>query len=146
MNIEVITQPFDLTIYGIEGIAYNKDYVKTAFALSGKMWDVVKSNGLENKGKNIWMYDSEDRVFAGVELEKYSGSQVSGLQEKRIHLEKYAYYKHVGAYSLIREVGQKMTAYLTTRGLEVVLPYIEIYGHWSNDETKLETELLMCLK
>lgn len=31
-------------------------------------------------------------------------------------------------------------------GLETDLPYIEIYGHWTNEETKLETELLMCLK
>jgi hypothetical protein len=29
------------------------------------------------------------------------------------------------------------------RGFETALPYIEIYGHWTNDESKLETELLM---
>ena len=35
---------------------------------------------------------------------------------------------------------------LENRGLETILPYIEVYGHWNNDETKLETELYMCLK
>ena len=35
---------------------------------------------------------------------------------------------------------------LMSKGFETILPYIEIYGHWTNDETKLETELLMCLK
>lgn len=35
---------------------------------------------------------------------------------------------------------------LKNKGYETVLPYIEIYGHWTNDETKLETELLMPLK
>ena len=35
---------------------------------------------------------------------------------------------------------------LTKQGYEVILPYIEIYGHWTRDENKLETELLMCLK
>jgi len=39
-----------------------------------------------------------------------------------------------------------MTSELTKRGMEITLPYIEIYGHWTNDETKLETELIMCLK
>jgi hypothetical protein len=32
------------------------------------------------------------------------------------------------------------------KGFEASLPYVEIYGHWTNDESKLETELLMCLK
>jgi hypothetical protein len=36
--------------------------------------------------------------------------------------------------------------YAGNRGFETTLPYIEIYGHWTNDETKLETELLMSLK
>ncbi len=31
---------------------------------------------------------------------------------------------------------------LKRKGLEPILPYIEIYGHWTNDESKLETELL----
>jgi hypothetical protein len=35
---------------------------------------------------------------------------------------------------------------LKNKGFEIRLPYIEIYGHWINDETKLETELLMNLK
>jgi hypothetical protein len=35
---------------------------------------------------------------------------------------------------------------LKDRGFEITYPYIGIYGHWTNDETKLETKLLMCLK
>jgi hypothetical protein len=35
---------------------------------------------------------------------------------------------------------------LKRRGYETGLPYIEIYGHWTNDETKLETDLLTNLK
>jgi hypothetical protein len=39
-----------------------------------------------------------------------------------------------------------MTDEIKRRGFETTLPYVEIYGHWNNDESKLETELLMCLK
>ncbi|PQV61801.1 hypothetical protein CLV53_10175 [Sediminibacterium magnilacihabitans] len=39
-----------------------------------------------------------------------------------------------------------MTKQLAMKGFEVELPYIEIYGHWTKDESKLETELLMTLK
>ena len=39
-----------------------------------------------------------------------------------------------------------MISELTKKGLEVVLPYVEIYGHLSANENELETELLMCVK
>lgn len=35
---------------------------------------------------------------------------------------------------------------LRARGLEITMPYIEIYGHWTKDEAQLETELFMALK
>jgi hypothetical protein len=144
MNIEIITTRFQLDIYGFGGIAANKDYAGTAFKLSGKMWGIIKANALKNKGMNIWVYETGDKVFAGVELENDMDS--NGLEKKKISLEKYAYYKHVGPYNVIKQKGRDMTNELSKRGFEVILPYIEIYGHWTNDEAKSETELLMCLK
>ena len=67
------------------------------------------------------------------------------LQQKDITLVNYAYYKHVGAYSVLKQVGENMRTELRSKGLEPGLPYIEIYGHWTKDESKCETELLMCL-
>ena len=69
-----------------------------------------------------------------------------GLQLKKIFINKYAYYKHIGPYSQLKQAGQKMREELQNSNLETCLPYIEIYGHWTNDESKLETELLMCVK
>jgi effector-binding domain-containing protein len=147
MNIEIITANFQLDIYGFGAIAANKDYSGTAFELSAKMWEVIKSSGVKNKGMNIWVYETDDKVFAGVELDNLSGSTNNyGLEKKKIDLKKYAYYKHIGAYSLIKQTGQNLINELSKRGYEVVLPYIEIYGHWTGDENKSETELLMCLK
>lgn len=146
MNIEIITTPFQLTIYGFGDIAANKDYVGTAFKLSGKMWEIVKANGIKNKGMNVWVYENADKVFAGVELEYPAGSNDYGLEKKEIRLEKYAYYKHIGPYNLIKQAGQDMTNELNKQGLATMLPYIEIYGHWTNDESKTETELFMYIK
>ena len=141
MNI-TIGENLHLTIYGFAGTAVNKDYVKTAFQLSDAMWRVVKDNKLDNKGKNIWVYEANDKVFAGVEVNGHHAE----LEEKQIHLPKYAYYKHIGPYSLIKQAGQQMTEEIKKLGLAIQSPYIEIYGHWTNDESKLETELIMCLK
>ena len=54
--------------------------------------------------------------------------------------------KHIGPYHLIKQSVQNMTKELRDKGYTTALPYIEIYGHWTNDETKQETTLLMSLK
>ena len=144
MNVEIINTPFKLHIYGFSGVALNKDYSGTAFRLSGKMWEIVKSKKIKNKGINIWVYEPNELVFSGVELDNGSENDI-GLEQKNITLTKYAYYKHIGPYNLIKQVGLNMQNELKSGGFETALPYIEIYGHWTNDESKLETELLMSL-
>ncbi len=145
MNIEIITKPLELAVHGFSGTAINKDYAGTAFRLMDKMWQAVKSNSLENKGMNIWIYEDDHKVFAGVEL-NHIPQPGTGLEQKNLTLNKYAYYKHIGPYSLLKQVGLAMREEIKNKGFETTLPYIEIYGHWVEDETKLETELLMCLK
>jgi hypothetical protein len=145
MKVEIINTPFRLDVHGYSGAALNKDYVGTAFGLMDKMWKSVKGNSLKNKGLNIWIYEPKEMVFAGVELEETVRQEI-GLELKTIVLDRYAYYKHIGPYNRIKETGQAMHDYLKGKGFETSLPYIEIYGHWTKDETKLETELLMCLK
>jgi predicted transcriptional regulator YdeE len=145
MNVEIITEPLSLDMYGFSGIAVNRDYAATAFRLMGRMWQTVKSNNLKNKGLNIWVYEQEHSVFAGVELDDIPDKDTQ-LEQKRITLLKYAHYKHIGPYNLIKQAGQDMTAELERKGYGTILPYIEIYGHWTMDETKLETDLLMCLQ
>ena len=145
MNIEIITEIFELDVYGFSGVVVNGDYAGTAFKLMDKMWQVVKSNKLENKGRNIWIYEEGNAVFAGVELDTIPTHDIT-LEHKSSSLAKYAYYKHIGSYSLIKQVGQNMRNELKSSDFEIVFPYVEIYGHWTNDETKLETELFMHLK
>ena len=109
------------------------------------MWKTVKSNDLKNKGRNIWVYESGEKVFAGVELNGPPPNETE-LEHKSIVLTKYAYYKHIGPYQLIKQSGEYMTGELKNRGFEIISPYIEIYGHWTNDESKLETELIMAIE
>jgi len=144
MHPKIITEPLSLTIYGFSGTAINKDYSGTAFRLMDKMWKAVRSEGLKNKGMNIWVYEPDEKIFAGIALLD-NPEQGSELEQKNITLLKYAYYKHIGPYQLIGRSGQMMRDQLKEKGLSTTLPYIEIYGHWMNDETKLETELLMSL-
>ncbi len=145
MKLQIINEKLRLDIHGFSSTAPDKDYIGTAFKLMDRMWQIVKSNSLKNKGHNIWVYEENERVFAGVELDE-SPKNDTGLEQKSISIVKYAYCKHIGPYNLIKQTGQNMKNELQDRGFETTFPYIEIYGHWTNDETKLETELLMCLK
>jgi hypothetical protein len=38
-----------------------------------------------------------------------------------------------------------MTQILESRGHKTTSPMIEVYGHWTSDETKLETETFIAL-
>jgi effector-binding domain-containing protein len=142
MNVEIATD-LHLTIFGFGGEAIGKRHVEKVFQLMDNMWKVVKTNELKNKGKNIWVYDGQE-VFAGVELESQPPNNL--LERKEIHLPKFARYKHIGPYNLISQSGQSMTSELQQQGFEIISPYIEIYGHWDKDDSKLETDLLMTLK
>ena len=145
MNIEIKNTPLSITVYGFAGAASNNDYAGKAFQLMDRMWAIVKGQNLKNKGMNIWVYEPDHMVFAGVELENSPDTSI-GLEQKQLNLPRYAYYKHVGPYNLIKQAGTEMTDELKKQGLETTLPYIEIYGHWGPDESKLETELLMSIK
>jgi hypothetical protein len=143
MNIQIVDTALVLNLHGFSGSCIGNDYAGTAFRLMDRMWKIVKTNNLKNKGLNVWVYEPNEVVFAGVELEDGNGD--TGLEHKEIILKKYGYYKHVGPYNMIKKIGQEMRAELTSRQFNVGDPYIEIYGHWTNDENKLETELLMAL-
>lgn len=145
MKIEIIDKALKLNVSGFSGVAANKNYAATAFALMDKMWPVIKSKDLKHKGLNIWVYEPNENVFAGVELEDPS-TKDTGLEQKIILLTKYAYYKHIGPYSQLKQAGDDMQNELRRMGLKPGLPYIEIYGHWTNDESKLETELLVAVE
>jgi predicted transcriptional regulator YdeE len=145
MNIQIKNTPLSITVYGFSGAASNQDYVGKAFQLMDRMWNIVKGQNLKNKGMNIWVYEPDNMVFAGVELENPPDAS-TGLEQKQVSLTKYAYYKHIGPYNLIKQAGTRMTEELKLQDLETRLPYVEIYGHWGPDESRLETELLMSIK
>ncbi len=85
MNIEIITKKLALAIVGFGDLAKDKDYTTTAFKLSGKKWEMVKANGIKNRGKNIWVYNVAHKVFAGAELENSSDDN-DVLEKLNLHI------------------------------------------------------------
>jgi hypothetical protein len=143
MNI-IIRENFEIELYGLSGIALKQNWADTGMGLMNKMWQEVKSHNLEHLGINVWVYESGNKMFAGVGLKAPPLSDTI-LELKKIHLSRYAYYKHIGPYDKIGEAGSKILEELSQKGIKTRLPYLEIYGHWMEDASKLETEMLWSL-
>lgn len=143
MDIE-IRENLKLHLYGFSAPVPNFKFGETGIALANRMWDIVKKNNLPHKGINIWVYDSEGKMFAGVEIEPRPSNNF-GMEERDLHFKKYAWHKHVGSYMLLRQANEFMKLELTKRKLNWGPPSLEIYGHHGPDESKLETEIIYTL-
>jgi hypothetical protein len=141
----LVKKDLHLSLYGVSGVAADHNWAATGMTLMNKLWGQVRSLNLKNRGINVWVYEPGDQLFTGVELLAPPPPGVA-LGHKVIHLPEYIYYKHIGAYDKIKEVFPQLKAELDKRGIKHRLPYIEIYGHWTEDISRLETELCWCLE
>ena len=144
MALEIIEQPFIVTLHGFSGKVINKNYAGTGGQLMDPLWKEVKSKSIKNKGINYWVYDKGEMLFTGVELEQELPED-SKMEMKNIHLTKYARWKHIGSYKTLKSSYDSMHAELAKRNMNSYFPFLEIYGHWTPDENKLETDILFSL-
>jgi hypothetical protein len=132
---------FSLSLYGFSGVVAQQDWVGTGKRLMNQLWQEVRSQQLPNNGINIWVYDEGNRLFTGVGLTAAPPAG-SPLESKTVLLPRYAYYKHIGPYDKIKATYEAAQEEFKKVGIRARLPYVEMYGHWTEDPSKLETELL----
>ena len=144
MGLKIIDTPFHVELYGFAGKVLNKNYAGTGGPLMDALWKEVRSKEIKNKGINYWVYERDDMLFTGVELEQDAPAD-SQMELKKIDLSSYAYWKHIGPYSRLKEAYSGMHEELGKRNIQFFYPFLEIYGHWTNDENKLETEIIFSL-
>lgn len=140
MEIEIRSN-LKLRLYGFSAPVPDFKFGETGIRLADRLWDIVKKNNLSHKGINIWVYDSQAAMFAGVEIDPVPDAK-PGLEERHLEFKKYAWYKHVGSYHLLKDANDRMRHELQKRGLNYGPPSLEIYGHHGPDESKLETEII----
>ncbi|MFD1673947.1 GyrI-like domain-containing protein [Alicyclobacillus fodiniaquatilis] len=144
MNIDVVSQPKTFTLYGFSKVHdADTEYRATMFELMDRLWTEVRAKQLAHLGINHVVYDCGDVVFSGVEL---SGEPETILEKRQVTLQKYAYWKHIGPYSELGNVYDGISATLKEMGLTPTCPSMEIYGDWTEDESKLETEIYMSIE
>lgn len=158
MSYDIRTTPIAYTIHGFS-LQHDpaKGFGEEIMALLGRVWPILKAHNLPTDGLNRVVYDNAGKgcsVFAGLVLGGADGStpevlkaaDLAGLERKAIRLSRYAVWKHTGPYSGIAATGAAMTKALAAAGHTTAWPMVEVYGHWTSDERKLETETLVELR
>lgn len=143
MNIEV-RNDLKLRLFGFSAPVPDLNFGEVGIGLCDKLWSVVREHHLPHHGINIWVYDSQLKMFSGVSIDP-APSSAYGLEEKQLHFKKYAWYKHSGPYRFLKDVNSVMRKQLENMGLQYGPPSLEIYGHHFPDENKLETEIVYTL-
>jgi len=146
MELTIMNQGRTFELYGYSKIHDpNKSYGQEIIELLDRVWPEVRSKGYSHAGINHVVYDADGALFAGIGLLSPPDAE-SSLQKREWILQKYASYTHIGPYSLLGAAHSSIQSTLKASGESYMLPTLEIYGHWNEDESKLETEILYTLQ
>ena len=140
MDIDIVTKPLVLSLHGITGPVVNYDYAGAGVALMDTLWKEVADKALQTAGINHWVYDDAQSIFTAVVLTADPPAECV-LTHRNLVLRQYAYWKHIGPYSELVNVYDAISDELEARDLRPCHPFVDIYGHWNEDESKLETEI-----
>ncbi|MBP1994437.1 GyrI-like domain-containing protein [Paenibacillus eucommiae] len=146
MDITIFNDKKAFLLYGVSKIhEEHKEFSKEIFEVINPVWAEVKEKSLSHKGINHVVYDVNHILFAGIELNEPIEVGIK-LKEREFVFEQYAYYKHIGPYNELDDAHRKIRSHIEALGREFTFPILEIYENPSDDETKLETEILYTLK
>jgi effector-binding domain-containing protein len=137
-------------IAAARGRARRENLLEVAFPLADKAWEFIREHPeIPQPGINIWLYlpegtGEEFTVKVGAEVHKTFDStgpvvcsQTPGGNVVRT--------LHVGPYSGIPNAHQAIRAWCKEQQFPLAGPNWEVYGHWEEDESRLETEILYLL-
>ncbi len=134
-------------IAAASGIAPAGNVSGTMLELIGQAWAHIRAAGLKSDGINVAIYRGDPagvRVEAGAGVfEPFQGSAtVSCIATPAGRAATAA---HIGPYRLMGRAHSAIVEYCRQHGLKLEGTNWEIYGHWTDDETKLRTDIYYLL-
>ena len=80
------------------------------------------------------------------EIQRRIRPMLSAAKSRRsVRLLRYAEWKHVGPYNKLGEACAALKKAVEAMGFRLSGPLVEVYGHWTDDESKLETTILLSI-
>ena len=143
MKITISETPWVKTLFGlVKTHDPSRSYGEEIVGLLGQVWEAVRKNQIATTGINHVIYGEKGEYFCGLECTGQT-QPVPGLIQRQVTVERYAYSKLIGPYSEIPRVYTEMHAEIKRLALRAVPPAVEVYGHWNDDPSRLETEILI---
>jgi effector-binding domain-containing protein len=144
MDVEIHNEPISFDLHGVSGDVPDRNYAMAGSRLMESLWPPIKEKGVKNTGINYWIYRGATRLSTCVEL--IDNDRAELFEHIPVRLEKYAYYKHIGPYERLGEAYAAIKREVAELGLALNGDNVEKYGHWTDDQSKLETEIFAGLR
>jgi hypothetical protein len=143
MSVEIRDETISFTLFGVSGDVPDRNYAQAGFKLMDQLWPVIKEKGIKTTGINYWVYHGCDRMSTCVELLNNDGADL--FQRVPVEMERCAYYKHIGPYDRLGDAYAAINKEIAARHLSSSGLSVERYGDWTDDPSKLETEIFVGL-
>ena len=110
----------------------------------GEVWAYLRASGITGAGRHVALYLGNDEVEIGAEIagpfdssgDVYCSSTPAGVVATTFH---------IGPYGGLHRAHDAIHRWLTETGRALAGPSWEIYGHWTDDMTKLRTDVFYLL-
>ena len=145
MKTVTSNEPRTFQLFGFSSKVEDRCFGKVGLRLMNDVWRHVKETGLTTAGINHWVYPSDNSMFVGVELTN-PAQDSSQLELVQFELRRYLEHVHIGPYEKLPSKWAALKAGLRQSGEATDSYALEIYGHHCDDESKLETTILIGLK
>ncbi len=107
----------------------------------GEVWNYFHASGFKGGGRNIAVYlDGKINLEVGAEVTlPFAGNERIRLSSTPAGVAAHAV--HLGPYDRLHEAHEAILSWCRTRDRSSAAPSWEVYGHWTDDVTKLRTDV-----
>jgi effector-binding domain-containing protein len=112
----------------------------------GEVWTFLRAAGVPNPGRHVAVYfDDEINLEVGAEVGQPfagDGNVVCSATPGGL----VATTTHFGPYNRLGEAYEAIKRWCKENGRAPIRPCWEVYGHWTDDVTKLQTDVFFLLQ
>lgn len=115
----------------------------------GEVWNFIRASGFTRAGRNVALYGDWNggvlNVEAGVEVTlPFEGDGRVVLSETPAGLAGHGI--HIGPYAELGRTHQAVQALIANEGRRLAGPSWEVYGHWTDDASRLRTDVYYLIR
>ena len=115
----------------------------------GVVWNFIRANNVSPRGRNVAIYRGTGTPELDVEIGVEVAATATGGGDVVLSATPsgmVATVAHIGPYSLLMKANEAIKTWCDANNHEIAGPSWEVYGHWTDDVSKLRTDVFWLLK